>query len=126
MKNEFVKLMELDGVQFENGNVRSKLSGKQKLLNHIDKEINTIKNRKDLTLLRVKKGDLILNENRFFRNSDNENEVFVTLKFKGKILSNKLLVRVNKNKKDVIDMITKMKNVINEMDSKSEFFNQIK
>ena len=131
MKNELVELMKENGFEFlSNETNRPRLTKQQKLINHIEREIELINERKDLTLKKVEKNikgkNQIVNENRFFKNTENENEVFVTLKFKGKILSNKLLVRVNKNKKDVIDMIERMKNKINQIDSKDEFFNQIK
>ena len=122
--------MELDGIQFESGNVRPKLSGKQKLINHIDREIQLIDERKDLTLKKVEKNikgkNQIVNENRFFKNSNNENKVLVTIKYKGKMLTNKLVVEVNKNKKDIIDCLNKFKNFVSQLDVKSEFFNQIK
>ena len=72
----------------------SSLTKQQKFINSINKEIEILTNRTDLILKKITKKDLknktesLVNEVRFWKKHSNPKLVFVTLKFKGKILLN--------------------------------------
>lgn len=111
----------------------SSLTKQQKFINSINKEIEILTNRTDLILKKITKKDLknktesLVNEVRFWKKHSNPKLVFVTLKFKGKILLNNgespLYYEVDNNNKSVIKKLNELKNFFQNLDSDNEFFN---
>ena len=115
--------------------VRKTKSLKERILNSIDKEIEIIEGREDLTLLKLNKnvnGKLTeVNENRFWKPSNSmENKLLVNIKLKGKIFGcGKKVERYNPNymivdtdKQKLIELLKSIKNGLSEVDEKDEKF----
>jgi hypothetical protein len=111
----------------------SSLTKQQKFINSINKEIEILTNRTDLILKKITKKDLknktesLVNEVRFWKKHSNPKLVFLTLKFKGKILLNNgespLYYEVDNNNKSVIKKLNELKSFFQNLDSDNEFFN---
>ena len=114
----------------------TKLSNQQKVLNSIDREIKILNERDDLVLRKITKKnnktqtESLVDEIRMWKNHKDPKLVFVTLKFKGKILLNDgktpLYYEVENNNKSVIEKLSELKDFIKSLDSNNKFFNQIK
>ena len=108
---------------------------KDRILDSIDKEIEIIEGRENLTLLKLNKtvnGKLTeVNENRFWKPSNNmKNKLLVNIKLKGKIFGcGKKVERYNPNymivdtdKQKLIELLKSIKNGLSEVDEKDEKF----
>jgi hypothetical protein len=115
--------------------VRKTKSLKERILNSIDKEIEIIEGREDLTLLKLNKnvnGKLTeVNENRFWKPSNSmENKLLINIKLKGKIFGcGKEVDRYNPNymvvensKKKLIGLLNNVKDSLESIDENNENF----
>ena len=110
----------------------SSISNQQKLTNCINREIEILNKRQNLILEKVvknkdKDNESLVNEVRMWKKHSDPKLVFVTLKFKGKILLNNgvtpLYYEVENNTNSVINKLNELKDFFQNLDSDNEFFN---
>jgi hypothetical protein len=110
----------------------SSISNQQKLINCINREIEILNERQNLILEKVvknkdKDNESLVNEVRMWKKHSDPKLVFLTLKFKGKILLNNgvtpLYYEVENNTKSVINKLNELKDFFQNLDSDNEFFN---
>lgn len=114
--------------------VRGKIPFKTKLINSISKEIDEIKRRKNLTLLRISKNvkgkRIEVNENRFWKQSiANPNTLLVSIKHKGKIVKfssddtpQYFVCENDKNK--LVGLLESVKSNVEQLEENHPIFNQ--
>lgn len=111
----------------------SKLSKKEKLVKEIKREINLIKNRENLELKKITKKikglDVFVNENRFWKKGDDDNYVFVTLKYKGVIVgleNKKEFFKIDNDKNILVEFLNSIIEYLIKIEENDVIWNDIK
>ena len=120
---------ECELVKIEN----SKISKKEKLIREIKREINLILIREDLEIKKITKKvkglDVEINENRYWKKSDDSKFILVTLKYKGVIVGvkdKKEFYKVEKDKNKLVEFLNDIITYLNKIEERDEIWNNLK